>query len=143
MNSHRKDMIRAAITFVLAVAVVIAACAVPEGALAASKACPDGYRASHVRAYHLPAKTDGYAPPCLVAGGVHGTTTYRIENPPYRFPKFVRVMGARWSAGKWRVRHRQVCDARDDNGVCQATYEKMTARRVGHRHQRVEWRFVS
>ena len=90
---------------------------------------------------NIPAKTYGYAPPCLVAGGTHGTVIGNLETTG-RWPKFVRVGGASWTAGKWRVRHRQV-KVYDDSGVWQATYEKSSARRIGHKRQRVTWHFVS
>jgi hypothetical protein len=119
---------------ILIVAAALALLA-PASASADTKRCPNGYRATDVRAHDLPAKTDGYASPCLVASVAHGVVTYRLEHRPYRWPRTIRVHGARWTAGKWRVRHRTVTD----DG---STFERVSARRIG-RDDRVTWRFVS
>ena len=56
----------------------------------------------HVKATGLPRLTSGYAPRCLVATSVAGSLqqTYARHG---RWPSRVRVRGARWDAGWWRI----------------------------------------
>jgi hypothetical protein len=63
---------------------------------------------SNLRAINLPRKTTGYAPRCLVAESVAGMIQVYAQDHNGRIPTKVRVMGARWNAGTWRVRYRVV-----------------------------------
>jgi hypothetical protein len=60
--------------------------------------------AYNVKATGLPAKTDGYAPRCLVAwsgvGFIRSGWNGRTGTPP----KTVHLQGASWDGGVWRVR---------------------------------------
>ena len=69
---------------------------------------------SNLRAVNLPAKTDGYAPRCLVAESVAGMVQVYAGNHDGRIASSVRVMGARWYGGTWRVRYRVVNNAQGD-----------------------------
>jgi hypothetical protein len=62
----------------------------------------------NLRAHNLPAKTDHYAPPCLVAQGGAGTIQFYAGKHGGRIPRTVKITGARWNAGTWRVRYRTV-----------------------------------
>jgi hypothetical protein len=77
--------------------------------------------ATHLRAYNLPRRTDGYAPRCLVAEAIVSEIQieYSEESGP---PARLRVFGARWSAGRWR------CSYPPGRAVC---------RKLGKPHRRV------
>jgi hypothetical protein len=72
----------------------------------------------HLRVIDLPPKTDGYAPPCLVAESVAGLVQYKWRQSP----KVVWARGARWNGGLWHVTY-QFQKTRDGG------YMKMTARK--------------
>ena len=87
---------------------------------------------SKLRATNLPRLTSDYAPRCLVAESVAGLVKLRTARAArkhgagFRFdehaPKRVWAMGARWSAGRFRVRYEVLrCDC--------DPYVKVTARR--------------
>lgn len=107
----------------LAVAGVALAGTAPANANAATVKCRHD-----VAAHNLPAKTYGYAPPCLVAETIEA---HVMQAPG--FPKFAHPQGARWTAGKWRVRYRWN-EAYDEADVI--------ARRIGHPRQRVTFGFI-
>jgi hypothetical protein len=92
----------------------VAALAMAGSAQAATLKCPSDDLQSvfpavyNLRAHNLPAKTDHYAPPCLVAEGGAGVIQFYAGEPGGRIPRSVRIMGARWYAGTWRVRYRTV-----------------------------------
>lgn len=93
-----------------------------------------------LRAHNLPRRTDGYAPRCLVAESVAGMVQTKWGNG-VGFPQRVRVMGARWYAGYWRVRYRQVTVHSPEGGDW--TYGAVTATRIGHPRQHVTFRGYS
>lgn len=115
-------------TIILALAgLALLLAAAPAGA--ATKSCkpgkyllvePDKFPVvAKLRARNLPRRTDGYAPPCLVAEAVAA----RIQDDwGRRPPRVVRPRGARWNGGRWRCRYRQ----RTSDG---ATYQATSCRK--------------
>jgi hypothetical protein len=92
-----------------------------------------------LRAVNLPRKTDGYAPPCLVAEAVAAKVQAKWRHG-IKKPTVVKVGGARWDGGRWRVSSRLVTQ---HFGSGTSTYAAAVARRVGARHQRVTFRAFS
>jgi hypothetical protein len=92
-----------------------------------------------LRAIDLPRKTDGYAPRCLVAEAVAAKVQAKWRRG-ITHPTVVKVGGARWDGGRWRVSARLVTV---HFGSGTSTYAAVTARRVGARHQRVTFRAFS
>jgi hypothetical protein len=56
-----------------------------------------------LRAIDLPARTDGYAPRCLVAEAV--VQFILDDRKGHKLPSTVHPMGARWDGGRWKVSH--------------------------------------
>jgi hypothetical protein len=73
---------------------------------------------ANLRVFNLPPRTDGYAPPCLVAESVAGIVQDRWRQAP----RVVWARGARWNGGRWHVTYR--FQKTRDGG-----YMKMTARK--------------
>jgi len=92
-----------------------------------------------LRAINLPRKTDGYAPRCLVAEAVAAKVQARWRHGITR-PTVVNVGGARWDGGRWRVTSRLVTV---HFGSGTSTYAAASARKVGARHERVNFRAFS
>ena len=89
-----------------------------------------------LRAIDLPALTHDYAPPCLVAETAAAQVKFGVARAVRRrgddfsfaehAPKRIRPMGARWTAGRYRVRYRVLrCDC--------DPYVAVTARRGAKR----------
>lgn len=86
------------------------AVAAPSSAQAATVKCKIGYYApgadegtptpAGLRAVGLPKKTDGYAPPCLVAEAAVQQIQLAFGDDG-KLPTRLTIFGARWSAGKW------------------------------------------
>lgn len=113
---------------ILAAAGTIAAASAPAASAAQVTKCsgktyggidPSGFPSvSKLRAIDVPAKTDGYAPRCLVAETVAGQVQAHWHN---HGPRVVWARGARWNGGHWRMSYRVVSK---DEG----TYAVITAR---------------
>ena len=138
-------------TVLTASATFAAALMIPAGASAKTVPC-DGTTyggvsdsfpgVAKIRAHNLPGKTDGYAPRCLVAESVAGRVQMEMgdgEAPFY--PKRVRVYGARWDGGTWKMRYRQVTVTTPEGDDW--TYEAVTGRKVGKPRQRITFRLTS
>ena len=78
---------------------------------------------SKVKATNLPRLTDGYAPRWLVAESVVGLIQYRMSDGK-GIPSRVRVGGARWNGGTWRIRYRLVTVTEGGNDY---SYGRFTA----------------
>jgi hypothetical protein len=89
-----------------------------------------------LRAIGLPRKTDDYAPRCLVAEAVAAKVQARWRRG-VKQPTTVRVQGARWDGGRWRVTAKTV----QPSG--KTPYAAVTARKVGASKQRVTFRAFS
>jgi hypothetical protein len=89
-----------------------------------------------LRAIGLPRRTDGYAPPCLVAEAVAAKVQVKWRRG-MKQPTTVTVRGARWNGGRWRV----TAKIRQPSG--KTPYAAVTARHVGASEQRVTFRGFS
>ena len=89
-----------------------------------------------LRAIGLPRNTDGYAPRCLVAEAVAARVQAKWRQG-VKQPTTVRVGGARWDGGRWRV----TATIRQPSG--KTPYAAVTARKVGASKQRVTFRAFS
>ena len=92
----------------IAAALAAAALVVPATAHAATKSCPsftadNGVRIVNLKATNLAAKTNDYMPACGVARAVADLYMFKGTSK-------IRVMGARWDAGTWRVRPHHIVD---------------------------------
>ena len=78
----------------------------------------------------LPKKTDGYAPPCLVADSVAGLVqaSYKDEGDGvWSFASSVHPMGARWDGGRW------VCSYQSQSSDTDAGYVEWVQARCHRR----------
>jgi hypothetical protein len=89
-----------------------------------------------LRAIGLPRKTDGYAPRCLVAEALAARVQAKWRQG-VKQPTTVRVGGARWDGGRWRV----IAAIHQPSG--RTPYAAVTARKVGASKQRVTFRAFS
>jgi hypothetical protein len=89
-----------------------------------------------LRAIGVPRKTDGYAPRCLVAEAVAAKVQAKWRRG-VKQPTTVRVGGARWDGGRWRV----TATIHQHSG--RTPYAAVTARKVGASKQRVTFRALS
>jgi len=91
-----------------AVSVVLGPVAAADAATVSCKpgryldARPNGARIDLLRATNLPARTDGYAPRCLVAETAVQEVIMTAARNAGRV-RSVRLYGAQWSAGTWSV----------------------------------------
>lgn len=102
-----------AIIVLLTAVLLVAVASVAPPAGAATTNCRVGFyapgledatpRVANLRARNLPRRTDGYAPPCLVAETVAREVQTRASRS--KRPARVRVFGARWNGGTWRCRY--------------------------------------
>lgn len=79
-----------------------------------------------LRALNVPRLTSRYAPRCLVAQSLAGLVQSRWEKSG-RLPTKLKVYGARWNAGTWRLSYERLLD--DDA----QPYSYVTARRAKQR----------
>ena len=89
-----------------------------------------------LRAIDLPRETDDYAPRCLVAEAVAAKVQAKWRQG-VKQPTTVRVGGARWDGGRWRV----TATIRQPSG--KTPYAAVTARKVGASKRRVTFRAYS
>jgi hypothetical protein len=95
-----------------AVLAALALAIAPAGANAQATRCNGNYyllvnthispSVANIMAVGLPRLTDGYAPRCLVAEAIAGNVQ-QFRNGHHRYPKSLRIMGARWDGGVWRL----------------------------------------
>lgn len=100
---------RAALTFVAASALALGPVVPAQAATVTCKPGAyffgdygvEGAVVTRLRATGLPKLTSDYAPRCLVADSAAGRIV--SHTPRYSLPRTVRIYGARWNAGRWKV----------------------------------------
>jgi hypothetical protein len=78
---------------------------------------------SALRAHDLPAKTDGYASPCVVARAGANQVQLKWRN---KAPKTVKLYGTEWWSGTWRVSYHTVKTADGAYGKFKLTRGKQS-----------------
>ncbi|MDO9352521.1 MAG: hypothetical protein Q7T55_02435 [Solirubrobacteraceae bacterium] len=78
-----------------------------------------------LRAVNLPSKTDGYAPPCLVADAAASAIQ---DGSQGTLPSSITLMGARWNGGKWNCTY---------GAIAETNAQRATCRKAGHASRKI------
>jgi hypothetical protein len=82
----------------------------------------------HIVAVGLPPLTDGYAPRCLVAEAI-AADVQQFRNRHHRYPRSLRIYGAQWDGGVWKLRYvtRRAGGKRYQHATAQQGAKRVTA----------------
>ncbi|HEX3977719.1 MAG TPA: hypothetical protein VHW96_15740 [Solirubrobacteraceae bacterium] len=83
---------------------------------------------AHIEAVGLPRLTDGYAPRCLVAEAI-AAGVQQFRNQHHRYPKSLRIYGAQWDGGAWKLSYaaRKAGSKRYQHATAQQGAKRVTA----------------